>query len=184
MAALRSLVRAGVLAFLLGSAASWSLIAERITRGASTAAYPASIILVLVAVLVSVEARLFGNPRERGTLLLTQVVGASAAVVVAHTVLALVRPAGLVEQPPQFVNDVVLIASLSAFAWTNATRSTLARLTLVAPAAALLVAYATTSSRWHCDSASFVQPIQQLVVFQVLLAALFLLLLDILPRRS
>lgn len=179
-ASLRTLFRAGVLAFLLGSAASWALLVERVTRGEPSPALSACFVLFAFALLASFEARATRREGSSLALVFTQIGASVAAIVVAHAVIAIAHPNGLVESPRQLVNDVVLIASVSAFAWSHAARTAVGRVALVAPAAALLVGYGATAARWHCDVVAFARPVQQLVVTQALLVALALFVFDLL----
>jgi len=169
---------------LLGLVTSGGIAGERITRGAIGAALVANAAVTLVALfaIVPTMRRMlvsFGDGERARTIhplvvLVPQIVGAAAGIFVVHFVLrreALGALPWLSERPAQLVNDAVAAAGLLALVWASANDLD-PRVLVIAFIGVTL--YRLTSPLWHLDAATFHTSVQELIVAQLVAAALAL----------
>jgi hypothetical protein len=174
---------------LLALATSGGIAGERITRGAFQMALLANAvttIVALVAVVVTMRRMRAsaGSPRRLTmsvrphtlTVLIPQVAGAAAGIVLVHVLLhreALAILPWLSERPAQFVNDVVAVAGVLALVWASAAGLDTRLLVLAFLGVTI---YRVTAPIWHVDHVpgGVQTSVQEFVVAQFVAAALAL----------
>jgi glycerol uptake facilitator-like aquaporin len=158
---------------LVALAASGGIAGERITLGRLGVALVANAAATFAAL---VAARAMMRRPQVLPVLVPQVLGAVAGVVVVHLLLrrsALDALPWLSERPAQLVNDAVAVSGLLALAWACARKLDPYLLVL---AFVLVTFYRVTAPAWHLDRApaEFHATVQQLVVGQLVAAAIAL----------
>lgn len=165
-----------VLAFstglLLALAASGGIAGERLTLGGPSVGLAANA-AATVAALLAASATM---RRPRLVVLVSQVLGAVAGVVLVHLLLRRAAEGPfpwLSESPAQLVNDAVAVMGLLALAWACARGLDLR---VLLGALVVVTAYRVTSPLWHVDRApaGFHTTVQQLVVAELVAAAIAL----------
>jgi hypothetical protein len=151
--------------FAVALVACGGVLAARVSRGDLTVALAAHIALT-IAMLTMLRPQWSGCARDRvaAMRLTVQIVGAAAAIVLAH---AGVREFAtrafpwLSERPCQLVNDAVVVFAPLAVVWASSRHRPS---TPVLVATLLLVsAYRLTASLWHLDAARYSYSVQDFV---------------------